>query len=182
MGVIRDELTTIRDAYKQPRRTQIVGGDTGEISTEELVDDEPLVVSVTARGYVQARSARGRGAKVVEPGANDVLAQVVDTTALGALLVFTTHGRAYRVAGHDVPKQRLTALPNLFQFGDGERVVAVVDAAVGEQHEHVVFVTAQGTIKRTALAEFTDASGRRDGIVAMKLADRDRVVSVFPGW
>jgi DNA gyrase subunit A len=182
MGVIRDELTTIRDTYKLPRRTEIVGDDTGEISTEELVDDEPLVVSVTARGYVQARSARGRGGKTVEPGANDVLAQVVETTALGALLVFTTHGRAYRVAGHDVPKPRLTALPNLFQFGDGERVVAVVDAGIGGEHEHVVFVTAQGTIKRTALAEFTEASGRRDGIVAMKLAAGDRVVAVFPGW
>src|SRR5262249_34533181 len=77
MRVIRDELTTLRDSYKQPGRTQIVGDDTGEISTEELGDDEPLVVSLTARGYVQARSARGRGGKTVDAGANDVLTQVV---------------------------------------------------------------------------------------------------------
>ncbi len=182
MAVIRDELTEIRDAYKQPRRTQIVGDDSGEISTEELVDDEPLVVSVTARGYVQARSARGRGGKVVEPASGDVLDQVVETSALGAMLFFTTHGRAYRAACHDLPKARLTAIPNLFQFSDGERVVAVIDAAVGEQHENVVFVTAHGTVKRTALSEFVEASGRRDGLVAMKLGAGDRVVAVHPGW
>lgn len=182
MAVIRDELTEIRDGFRVARRTQIVGDDSGEISAEELVDDEPLVVSVTARGYIQARSARGRGAKVAEPAANDVLVQAIETSALGAVVVFTSHGRAYRAAGHDLPKQRLTAIPNLFQFSDGEQVVAVVDASLRDEHDHVVFVTAQGTIKRTPLGEFVEASGRRDGIVAMKLASGDRVVAVHLGW
>jgi DNA gyrase subunit A len=83
---------------------------------------------------------------------------------------------------HDLPKERLTAAQNLFQFGDGEKLVAVLDARIHEEHPHLVFVTAHGGVKRTALAEFAEASGRRDGIVAMKLADGDRVVSVFPGW
>ncbi len=182
MTLIADELAAIRDAYQRPRRTQIVGDDTGEISAEELVDDEPLVVTVTARGYVQARSARGRGAKVADPGEADAVAKTIDTSALGALLVFTSLGRAYRASCHDLPKARLTAIPNLFQFGDGERVVAVVDAAVAAEHEYVVFVTAQGSIKRTALAEFAEASGRTTGIAAMKLAGDDRIVAVFPGW
>ncbi len=131
---------------------------------------------------MQARSARGRGAKVADPGDADGVAQVIDTTALGALLVFTSHGRAYRAACHDLPKARLTAIPNLFQFTEGERVVGVIDAAVAEEHEHVVFVTAKGAVKRTALAEFAEASGRASGISAMKLAAGDRVVAVFPGW
>jgi DNA gyrase subunit A len=182
MRLIADELTAIRDAYQRPRRTQIVGDDTGEISAAELVDDEPLVVSVTARGYVQARAARGRGAKVADPGDADAVAQVIETSALGALLVFTSHGRAYRASCHDLPKQRLTAIPNLFQFGEGERVVGVIDVALAEEHEHVVFVTATGAVKRTALADFADASGRASGILAMKLGADDRIVAVFPGW
>ncbi len=182
MALIADELTELRDTYQKPRRTQIVGDDTGEISAAELVDDEPLVVTVTARGYVQAKSARGRGTKVADPGDADGIAQVINTTALGALLVFTSQGRAYRANCHDLPKARLTAIPNLFQFAEGERVVGVLDVAVAAEHEHVVFVTAAGNVKRTELADFAEASGRATGIAAMKLAEADRIVAVFPGW
>jgi DNA gyrase subunit A len=180
--VIREELVAIRDAHKVARRTQIVADDTGEISTVALVEDEPLFVTVTARGYVVTRPGRGRGAKVAEPGERDAVAQLIETSTLSGVLFFSDRGRAYRMAGHDLPKNRLTAAPNLFQLGDGEQIVAVIDANVAEEHEHVVFVTASGAVKRTELAEFVDAGARRDGILAMKLADGDRVVSVFPGW
>jgi DNA gyrase subunit A len=182
MGVIRDELVAVRDAHRRDRRTKIVADDRGEIATEALVDDEPLVVTVTARGYVVARAGRGRGAKVAEPGERDAVAQLIETSTLSGLLFFSDRGRAYRLSGHDLPKNRLTAAPNLFQLGDGEQIVSVIDANIAEEHQYVVFVTAQGGVKRTDLAEFVDAGGRRDGIVAMKLADGDRVVSVFPGW
>ncbi len=182
MALMREELTLVRDTYKRPRRTEIVGDDTGEISADELVDDEPLIVTVTARGYLQAKSARGRGGKSPDPGERDAITQIMPTSALGVFLFFTTHGRAYRSSGHDLPKQRLTAIPNLFQFVDGERVIGVIDAAVADEHEHVVFVTAQGSIKRTSLAEFVEASARKDGIAAMKLTDGDRVVAAYPSW
>ena len=131
---------------------------------------------------MQARSERGRGGKTVDPGKRDAIAQVIETSTLSALLFFSDHGRAYRLTAHDVPKDRLTAAPNLFQMGDGEQIVAVVDANIAEEHEHIVFVTQQGSVKRTELSEFVDAGSRRDGIVAMKIADDDRVVAVFPGW
>ena len=182
MAVIREELVAIRDAHRRSRRTQIVADDRGEIATEALVDDEPIVVTVTARGYVQARPERGRGAKVAGTGERDALAQVIETSTFSGLLFFSDRGRAYRLTAHDLPKGRLTAAQNLFQMSDDEQVVAVVDANIAEEHEHLVFVTAQGGVKRTELAEFVDAGGRRDGIVAMKLADDDRVVAVFPGW
>ncbi len=182
MSLMRGELTEIRAKYKRPRRTQIIGDDAGEISADELVDDEPLVITVTARGYIQAKSARGRGVKTADPGEKDAIAQIIPTTALGTFLFFTSNGRAYRSLGHDLPKARLTAIPNLFQFGDGEKVVGVIDTAIVSEHEHVVFVTAQGSVKRTALADFVEASARRDGIAAMKLGDGDRVVSAYPSW
>ncbi len=182
MGVIRDELTAIRDAHKAPRRTQIVGDDTGSIDIVELVEDEPYVVTVTARGYVKAVPARARGAKVANAGERDAVAQVLDTTALAGVLFFSDRGRAYRATVHELPKDRLTAAQNLFQLGDGEKVVAVLDARLHEEHPNLVFVTASGGVKRTSLSEFADASGRQNGIVAMKLAADDRVVSVFPGW
>ena len=181
MKVIHDELVAVRDAHKAPRRSQIVTGDAGTIETVALVEDEPYAVTVTARGYVRAMSERGR-ARAVNAGERDAIAQVIDTSALAGVLFFTDRGRAYRSTVHELPKDRLTAAQNLFQFGDGERVIAVIDARLHEDHPNLVFVTKQGGVKRTSLAEFADASGRRDGIVAMKLAEGDKVVSVFPGW
>jgi DNA gyrase subunit A len=182
MGVIREELVAIRDEHKAPRCTQIVGDDTGAIDVVELVEDEPYVVTVTARGYVKAVPERSRSAKVANPGERDAIVQVIDTTALAAMLFFSDRGRAYRATVHELPKERLTAAQNLFQLGDGEKVVAVVDARLHEDHPNLVFVTASGTVKRTSLAEFAEASGRQNGIVAMKLAADDRIVAVFPGW
>ncbi len=181
LKVIHDELAAVRDAHKAPRRSQIVADDTGTIETVALVEDEPYTVTVTARGYVRAVAERGR-ARAVNAGERDAIAQVIETSALAGLLFFTDRGRAYRSTVHELPKDRLTAAQNLFQFGDGERVIAVLDAALHEEHPNLVFVTQQGGVKRTSLAEFAEASGRQNGIVAMKLADGDKVVSVFPGW
>jgi DNA gyrase subunit A len=137
---------------------------------------------VTARGYVRAVPARTRKSLVANPGERDAVAQAIDTTALAGVLFFTDRGRAYRATVHELPKEKLSAAQNLFQFGDGEKVVAVLDARLHEDHPNLVFVTASGGVKRTALSEFAEASGRQNGIVAMKLAADDRVVAVFPGW
>jgi DNA gyrase subunit A len=182
MSVIRDELTAVRDAHKAPRRTVIEAADTGTIDVVALVEDEPYVVTVTARGYVRATPDRARSPKVANAGERDVVAQVIETSALAGVLFFTNRGRAYRATVHDLPKERLTAAQNLFQFGDGERVVAIIDARLESEEHNLVFVTAQGGVKRTPLAEFAEASGRKDGLVAMKLTPHDRVVSVFAGW
>jgi DNA gyrase subunit A len=181
MGVIRSELTAIRDEHKAPRRAEIVSDDAGTIDVVALVEDEPYSVTVTARGYVRAQPERGRG-RAVTTGDRDAIAQVIETSALAGVLFFTNRGRAYRATVHELPKDRLTAAQNLFQLGDGERVIAVLDARMRDEHPNLVFVTARGGVKRSALSEFADASGRKDGIVAMKLADDDHVVSVFPGW
>ncbi len=182
MGVIREELVAIRDEHKRPRCTQIVSDDAGTIDVVELVEDEPYVVTLTARGYVKAVPERSRSAKVANPGERDAVVQVLDTTALAGVLFFSDRGRAYRATVHELPKERLTAAQNLFQFGDGEKLVAVLDARLHEDHPNLVFVTASGGVKRTSLAEFAEASGRQNGIVAMKVAADDRIVSVFPGW
>ena len=182
MGVIKEELTAIRDEHKRPRCTQIEAEDTGTIDVVALVEDEPFMVTVTALGYIRAIPEKSRGAKVANVGAKDAVEQIIQTSALAGMLFFTDRGRAYRANVHDLPRERLTAAQNLFQFGDGEKLVSVVDARMHDEHENLVFVTECGGVKRTALSEFVDASGRRDGIVAMKLADGDRVVTVFPGW
>src|SRR4029077_12277055 len=122
----------------------------------------PYQVTVTARGYVRAVPERGRG-RAVTPGEHDAIAQVLDTSALAGVLFFTDRGRAYRATVHELPKERLTAAQNLFSLGDGEKVIAILDARLVPKHPNVVFVTASGGVKRTPLAEFAEASGRKDG-------------------
>ena len=95
---------------------------------------------------------RTRKSLVANPGERDAVAQAIDTTALAGVLFFTDRGRAYRATVHELPKEKLTAAQNLFQFGDGEKVVAVLDARLHEEHPNLVFVTASGGVKRTALA------------------------------
>jgi DNA gyrase subunit A len=182
MSVIREELVAVRDEHKAPRRAEIVTDDAGTIDVVALVEDEPYTVTVTARGYIRAMAERGRGGRTVSPGEHDAIVDVFETSALAGMLFFTDRGRAYRATVHELPKERLTAAQNLFTLGDGERLIAILDARLVPKHPNVVFVTASGGVKRTSLSEFADASARKDGIVAMKLADDDNVVSVFPGW
>jgi DNA gyrase/topoisomerase IV subunit A len=81
-------------------------------------------------------------------GERDVVAQTIETTALAGVLFFSDRGRAYRATVHELPKDRLTAAQNLFQLGDGEKVVAVLDARLHEDHPNLVFLTASGGVKR----------------------------------
>ncbi|HEX9682948.1 MAG TPA: DNA topoisomerase (ATP-hydrolyzing) [Acidimicrobiales bacterium] len=178
LGVIKDELFEIRQRHQTPRRT-VLDDDTGDIEVTELVDDEPLTITITARGYVKAISKRSRGKQVADPGDHDAVAQVIDTSALGSVVFFTDAGKCYKAEGHEVPKKKLTAAPNLFQFSSNEQVVAVMDGAEADAVGLVGFVTAKGQTKTVEAGEFTEAAGRRDGLVAMKLAEGDRVAAVF---
>jgi DNA gyrase subunit A len=180
--VITEELTEIRDRFPGKRVTQIVAGETGAIDTTELVVDEDVIVTVTARGHVKATPARVKGKKVPAPGAKDALAAVANTRSLASVLFLTDRGRAFRIPVHDLPADRLTAPQTMFQFGDGEQVVAVMPSDWADDFEHLVFVTEQGGVKRVPFSEYVDVAVRRDGVVAIKLGAGDRVVSVYPGW
>jgi DNA gyrase subunit A len=182
MSVITDELTEIRSRFAGKRRTAILGDESGDIDTTELVVDEETVVTVTARGHVKATPSRVKGKKVPAPGAKDALAAVVHTRSLASILFFTDRGRCFRAPVHDLPVDKLTPPQSMFQFGDGEQVVAVLPTDWADDHEHLVFVTAGGGVKRTPFAEYVDVAVRRDGVTALKLGSGDRVVSVYGGW
>ena len=143
-----DDASSARSSSRSATRTRRRAGPrsspttSGTLDVVALVEDEPYVVTVTARGYVRAVPERTRKSLVANPGERDAVAQVIDTTALSGLLFFTDRGRAYRATVHELPKEKLTAAQNLFQFGDGEKVVAVLDARMHEEHPNLVFVTA----------------------------------------
>ena len=115
---------------RRPRRTAIEADDTGTIDVGRAGRGR-AVRRDRDRARVRARDARAgaRPRRSRAPGERDAVAQVIETTALAGVLFFTDRGRAYRATVHDLPKERLTAAQNLFQFGDGERLVAVARRA-----------------------------------------------------
>ncbi|MHB1968696.1 MAG: DNA gyrase subunit A [Acidimicrobiales bacterium] len=188
-GVISSELTAIRDKYATARLTQIVN-DPGELGVEDLIDDEEIVVTMTRAGYVKSVAAdafrtQGRGGRGVQ-GAKlkdeDFVDQIIHTTALAYLLLFSNRGRVFRLRGHEIPmKDRTakgTAIVNLLNLQPGESIQAIVSTDDFPEDKFLVFATANGTVKKTAFSEYDKS--RREGWIAINLRPGDEVVRVVP--
>ena len=186
--VIIDELSALRDEHHTPRRTEIVT-DPGEMDAEDLIEDEPLVVTLTREGYVKATSpdmfrTQGRGGRGVQGARlkdDDVVVRVLLTTAHAWLLCFTNRGRVHRLKAYEVPltnrTARGTALVNLLQLEADERVEAVVEAREFPADRYLMFVTRNGLAKKTSLSQYENI--RSNGLIALNLRDGDELVRVL---
>jgi DNA gyrase subunit A len=187
-GVIAAELTEVRDKYADDRRTRIVH-DPGDLNIEDLIEDEEMVITITRAGYVKAVSGtafrtQGRGGRGVQ-GAKlkeeDLVHQVVPTTAHAHLLFFSNRGKVYRLRAHEVPikerNARGTPAVNLLPLEPGERIEAIIEAGDFADNEYLVFATKCGQVKKTALSEYDKS--RREGFIAITLNDGDELVRVI---
>ena len=186
-AVIAEEMAAIRDKFANARATQIVN-DPGELGVEDLIDDEEIVLTLTRAGYVKSVAAdafrtQGRGGRGVQ-GAKlkdeDFVDQIVHTTTLSHLLLFSNRGRVFRLRGHEVPmKERTakgTAVVNLLNLQPHESIQAIVATDDFPDDEFLLFATANGTVKKTAFSEYDKS--RREGWIAINLRDGDEVVRV----
>jgi DNA gyrase subunit A len=188
-AVIRDELGEIKEKFANERRS-VITHDPGDLGVEDLIDDEELVVTMTAAGYVksvpgaafrtQGRGGRGvQGARLKE---EDLVTHVVHTTAHAYLLLFSNRGKVYRLRGHEIPMKertaRGTALVNLLPLEVGETVQAIVQTRDFPTDQYLMFATAQGQVKKTPFSEYDKS--RREGFIAINLRDADELVRVVP--
>jgi DNA gyrase subunit A len=186
-AVIAEEMTAIRDKFADARRS-IITHDPGELGVEDLIDDEEVVVTMTAAGYIKSVSAdafrtQGRGGRGVQ-GARlkeeDLVTHVVHTTSLSYLLLFSNRGKVYRLRGHEIPmKERTakgTALVNLLPLDNREKIQAIVETRDFPVDHYLVFATARGQVKKTAFSEYDKS--RREGFIAINLRDGDELVRV----
>ncbi|HUY43295.1 MAG TPA: DNA gyrase subunit A [Acidimicrobiales bacterium] len=188
-AVIADEITAIRDKYAEARVTQIVN-DPGELGVEDLIEDEEIVITMTQAGYVksvaadafrtQGRGGRGvQGAKLKE---EDLVQQILHTTSLAHLLLFSNRGRVFRLRGHEIPmKDRTakgTAVVNLLNLQPSESIQAIIATEDFPKDKFLVFATKNGTVKKTAFSEYDKS--RREGWIAINLREGDEVVRVVP--
>ena len=186
-GVIATEMTEIRDKFANPRRS-VITHDPGEMGVEDLIDDEEIVVTMTKGGYIKSVAAaafrtQGRGGRGVQ-GARlkeeDLVSQVVHTSAHAYLLLFSNHGKVYRLRGHEIPvKERTakgTAAVNLVPLAPNESIQAIIATREFSPDQYLVFATSQGQVKKTAMSEYDKS--RREGFIAINLRDGDELVRV----
>jgi DNA gyrase subunit A len=185
-AIIRDELTEIKEKYGEPRRSRIIP-DEGDMSLEDLIADDELIVTVTETGYIKSvptstyktQGRGGRGVKAAEVQEEDVIQHLVHTTAHAYLLFFTNKGLVHRVKAHAIPRQSRTAKGVLTQsvlpLEPEERVQAIIDTRDYETGRYLVMVTRRGVAKKT---EFKEYDSRNQTLVAIKLIDDDELVSV----
>ncbi len=187
--LIRDELLEISRKFAAPRRSRLEI-DPGELDIEDLIDDDHLVFTMSAAGYVKtvateefrSQGRGGRGVAGTKLKDADTITHLIHTTAHSYLLFFSNRGRVYRLKAHEVPvasrTARGTSIANLLSLQDGERVQAVIDTRDYETNRYLFFATARGLVKRTKFTAYD--SSRRAGLIAIKLRDSDELVAVMP--
>ena len=188
-AVLKEELTSIREKYATDRLSKITY-DIGDIDIEDLIDDEDLVVTMSAKGYVKtvafdAFKSQGRGGRGVSGGKlrdEDYIAHIITTTAHAYLLFFSNLGRVYRLKAHEIPMKdrtaRGTAIVNLLPLQPGEQIKAIIDTRDYETNQYLFFATRNGQVKKTRFREYD--SSLRAGLIAINLRDGDELVKVIP--
>ncbi len=187
--VIKDELREVKEKFATERRSRVTL-DAGEMNIEDLIDDEELVVTLSAKGYTKtvaadtfrAQGRGGRGIAGAKLRDEDYVTHILTTTAHAYLLFFSNLGRVYRLKAHEIPKKertaRGTAMPNLLQLQPGERIEAIIDTRDYETNRFLFFATKQGQVKKTKFNEYD--SSLRTGLIAINLRDGDELVKVIP--
>lgn len=184
-AIVRDELAEIVEKHGDDRRTRIVPAD-GDVSDEDLIAREDVVVTITETGYAKRTKtdlyrSQKRGGKGVQGAglkADDIVNHFFVCSTHDWILFFTTQGRVYRAKAYDLPEASRTArgqhVANLLAFQPEERIAQVIQIKGYEDAPYLVLATRNGLVKKSKLVDFD--SNRSGGIVAINLRDGDELV------
>ncbi|WP_226533868.1 DNA gyrase subunit A [Microbacterium paraoxydans] len=188
-GIIREELTGIVDRFGDERRTHILHGFDGDVSMEDLIAEEEMVVTVTREGYIKrtrsdnyrSQHRGGKGVKGAQLRANDIVEHFFVTTTHHWLLFFTDKGRVYRAKTYEVPEAGRDAkgmhVANLLALQPDESIAQVLDIRDYEVADYLVLATREGLVKKTRLDAYD--TNRQGGVIAIRLNDEDELVSAL---
>jgi DNA gyrase subunit A len=187
-GVIKDDLAEIKAKYGEPRRTQLEI-DEGEIDIEDLIADEPCVITLSNTGYIKRvpvdtyRQQRrgGKGVIGMETKEEDFVEHVFSASTHDYLLCFTQAGRMYWLKAYHVPEgsrqARGRALANVIEMGQDEKLAAIICVReLDDDVHHLLMATKKGTIKKTVLSAYKNI--RAGGINAINIDDGDQLIGV----
>ncbi|MCI1207434.1 MAG: DNA gyrase subunit A [Microbacteriaceae bacterium] len=187
--LVADELREIVEKFGDERRTEIVPGADGDMSIEDLIPEEQMVVTMTHGGYMKrtrtdnyrSQHRGGRGVKGAALRADDVVEHFFLTTTHHWLLFFTNTGRVYRAKAYEVPEAGRDSkgqhVANLLPLAPGEHVAQVLDLQDYEQASYLVLVTRDGLVKKSRLGLYD--SNRSAGLIGISLREGDEVIAVL---
>ena len=187
LGVIKEEILAIRDKYGDERRTSI-GFDEYDISMEDLIPKEDVVITMTKLGYIKrmsedtfkAQNRGGKGIKGMQTLEEDYVEDLLMCNTHHYIMFFTNAGRVYRLKGYEIPEasrtSRGTAIINLLQLMPGENITAVIPVEYYSEKAYLVMATKKGLIKKTPLKEY--ANVRKTGLAAITLREDDELIEV----
>ena len=187
LGVIRDEITVIADKFGDDRRTKI-GFDDDDISIEDMIPDENVVIAMTNLGYIKrmtmdnfhSQNRGGKGIKGMSTINDDYIEDLLMTNTHNDVMFYTNLGRVYRLKGYEIPEAgrtaRGTAIINLLQLQPGEKISAMIPLTSIEEHKNLFFITRKGICKKTSIQEF--ANIRKNGLIAININDDDELIDV----
>ena len=188
LGVIKDEMREISRKFADKRRTEISARGTKELNVEDLIAEEDMVVTCTHAGYVKrtpldtyrSQKRGGKGVQGVNLKDEDFVEDLFVASTHDYVLFFSNKGKVYRLKVHELPigqrTARGTAMVNLVPFAEGEHATAVITCRSFPDDEYLMFATANGTVKKTAMSAYDRT--RRDGIIAINLREGDELVNV----
>ena len=187
LGVIKTEISLIRDKYGDERKTSI-GYDEFDISMEDLIPQENTIITMTSLGYVKRMSVDnfksqhrgGKGIRGMQTIDEDYIADMLMTTTHHYLMFFTNKGRVYRLKAYEIPESgrtaRGTAIINLLQLTPGEKINAVIPIRTYDENRYLFMATKKGIVKKTSIKDF--ANIRKTGLQAINLRDDDELIEV----
>ena len=186
-GIIKDELTEIKDKFGDERRSEIIDAP-ADMEDEDLIPVEDVMITLSANGYIKrltndtykVQNRGGKGIKGMELNTDDVIDQAVSMSTHDFLLVFTNKGRVYRMKGYHIPAYSRTSkgLPivNLIDLDKDETIKALVPYAASDTAKYLFFATRKGLVKRVPVTEFE--SIRTTGKIAITLREGDELAFV----
>jgi DNA gyrase subunit A len=187
-GLIKEELLEIRNIYGDARRSEIIAAE-DEVDLEDMIAEEQMVISITNSGYIKRlplstyrkQHRGGVGVIGMETKEDDYIEHLRICSTHDFLLFFTNYGKVYRLKVYELPEGARTAkgraLVNLLPLREGESVRSVIPTRDFSETKYVVFGTRKGLIKKTELKAYNTPI-RADGIIAIKLRDKDELVAV----
>lgn len=187
MNIIKEELLAIKQTYGDERKTDIIHGE-GDIDIESLIKEETNVVTMTHVGYIKrlavdtykSQKRGGKGLTAMNTREEDFVEHMFVTSTHDYIMFFTNTGRVFRLKGYELPEAsriaKGTAIVNLLQLAQGEKVTAVIPVKSFEDDLYVLMATKNGIIKKTALKEYSNI--RKSGIQSIVLKEQDELIEV----
>ncbi len=189
LSIISNETQALSEQFGDDRRTKLIKGRVGEISEEDLVPNEPTIVTYTESGYIKRLSPDtyrvqrrgGKGVMGMKTKEDDPIKEIIFTQTHDTILLFTNTGRVFSTRVYEIPEAsrqaKGTALVNVVNLDGDEYIQSILNLPASEKHDQsnfVIFATKQGKVKKTPLSDFRNI--RSNGIIAIVLRKEDEVV------